>query len=251
MIPLKQALTTTMNVEKTYSSTPQSLTPNEELSLERFKHSRLTPSIKDTSMGLFIDELLKGMIMLGMKGDRLPSEGEMINMYKSVLDEYPNLKIGELSLAFNLAATGKLDVEVETYQNFSMLYLHRILRSFARYGLQKLSEIKPVQTESNWQPREVTEDEKIDLAFECYKKFRQWDGIVFGLEAFYILYKRKELRFNSAEIYEMTIQEMTKKMMSLPYLEKIEMRAKMQDEDFMENQCRRMALSIYFESKIQ
>lgn len=251
MIPLKQALTTTTNAEITYTGLPQSLTPSEELSLERFRNSRLTPLVKETSMGLFIDELLKGMNMLGLKGERLPSEGEMVNMYKSVLDEYPNLKIGELSLAFNLAATGKLDVEVETYQNFSMLYLHRILRSFARYGLQKLSEIKPVQKENKWLPREVTEDEKIDLAFECYKKFRQWDGIVFGLEAFYILYKRKELRFNAAEIYEMTIQEMTKKMMSLPYLEKIEMRGKMQDEDFMENQCRRMALSIYFESKLK
>ena len=103
-------------------------------------------------MGLFIDELLKGMNMLGMKGDKLPTESEMVNMYKSVIDEYPNLKIGEIALAFDLAAKGKLDVEVETYQNFSMLYLHRILRSFARYGMQKINEMKPKQ-ESKWQPR--------------------------------------------------------------------------------------------------
>ena len=226
------------------------MTESEALALERFRHSRTTVSIKETSMALFIDELLKGMSMLGMKGDKLPSQPEMVNMYKSVLDEYPNLKIGELSLAFDLAAKGKLDIEVETYQNFSMLYLHRILRSFARYGINQLSNIKQVPTESNWMPRDVTDEEKIELAFECYKKFKQWDGIVFGLDVFNILFKRNELRFNAKEILELTKQEMTKKMMSLPYIDKLEIRGRMQDEEYMENQCRRMALSIYFDKKM-
>lgn len=230
---------------------PNRLTASEELDLDKFQLSRASHKISELSTALVIDELINGMQKLGVKGEKIPNSADLLIMYKSMIDEYSNLRIGELTLAFDLAAKGKLDIDGETYQNFSMLYLHRILRSFARYGMQKLSEIKPIEKESKWQPREVTEDEKIDLAFECYKKFRQWDGIVFGLEAFFILYKRKQLRFNSAEIYEMTIQEMTKKMMSLPYLEKIEMRGKMKDEDFMENQCRRMALSIYFESKLK
>lgn len=199
-------------------------------------------------MALFIDELLKGMSMLGMKGDKLPSQPEMVNMYKSVLEEYPNLKIGELSLAFNLAAKGKLDMEAETYQNFSMLYLHRILRSFARYGMQKISEMKPRQEESKWQPREVLDDEKVALALECYKKFKQWDNIVFGIDSFKILYNRGVLKFNSVEIVKEVKELMTAKMMKSHTYTKQDIRALMEDDDYMENQCYRLVLSKYFDT---
>lgn len=199
-------------------------------------------------MALFIDELLKGMSMLGMKGDKLPSQPEMVNMYKSVLEEYPNLKIGELSLAFSLAAKGKLDMEAETYQNFSMLYLHRILRSFARYGMQKLSEMKPKQEESKWQPREVLDDEKVALAFECYKKFKQWDNIVFGIDSFKILYNRGVLVFNSVEIVKEVKELMTAKMMKSHTYTKQDIRALMEDDDYMEHQCYRLVLSKYFDT---
>jgi len=182
-------------------------------------------------MALFIDELLKGMSMLGMKGDKLPTQPEMVNMYKSVLEEYPNLKIGELSLAFSLAAKGKLDMEAETYQNFSMLYLHRILRSFARYGMQKLSEMKPKQEESKWQPREVLDDEKVALSLECYKKFKQWDNIVFGIDSFKILYNRGVLKFNSVDIVKEVKELMTAKMMKSNTYTKQDIRALMEDDE--------------------
>lgn len=198
-------------------------------------------------MGLFIDELLKGMIMLGMKGERLPSESEMVNMYKSVIDEYQNLKIGEMALAFDLAAKGKLDIEVETYQNFSMLYLHRILRSFARYGTQKITEMKPKQEESKWQPREVLDDEKVALAKECYLKFKQWDNIVFGIDAFKILYNRGLLKFNAVEIVAEVKERMTGTMIKGNPYHKQDMREKMADDNYMEHQCYRLVLSKYFD----
>ncbi|MFN9981517.1 MAG: hypothetical protein ACK53Y_16450, partial [bacterium] len=117
------------------------------------------------------------MQKLGVKGDKMPNNADLLIMYKSIMEEYPNIKVGEISLAFDLAAKGKLDIEAETYKNFSMLYLHRLLRAFARYGMQKLNEIKPV-AESKWQPRFISDDEKIETAFDCFKKFRQWDNIV-------------------------------------------------------------------------
>lgn len=199
-------------------------------------------------MGLFIDELLKGMIMLGMKGEKLPSENEMVNMYKSVMEEYPNLKIGEMALAFDLAAKGKLDIEVETYQNFSMLYLHRILRSFARYGMQKLNEIKPKQEESKWQPREILDDEKVELAKECYLKFKQWDKIVFGIDAFKILYNRGVLKFNSVEIVKEVKELMTGQMIKSSPYQKQDIRQRMDDDLYMEHQCYRLVLSKYFDN---
>lgn len=204
--------------------------------------------VKDISMELFIDELLKCIVLLGIKGDRVPSEMELVTMYKSVIEEYPNLKIGELSLAFDLAAKGKLDIDAETYQNFSMLYLHRILRAFARYGMQKLSEMKPKHEESKWQPRVVLDDEKIELAKECYLKFKQWDNIVFGIDAFKILYNRGILKFNSVEIVKEVKELMTGKMIKSNPIQKQDIRVRMEDDLYMEHQCYRLVLSKYFDT---
>lgn len=225
------------------------MTNSEELDLERFKLSRTSQPISSLSTGLVIDELINGMQKLGVKGDKMPNNADLLLMYKSVMEEYPNIKVGEINLAFDLAAKGKLDIEAETYQNFSMLYLHRLLRAFARYGMQKLNEIKPKE-ESKWQPRFISDDEKIETAFDCFKKFRQWDNIVFGVDVFHILHKRGNIIVTASETYEKVLTAMTEKMFEGSRQDKIDVNNKMKDEDYMEHQCYRMAVSEYFTKRI-
>jgi hypothetical protein len=234
------------NAEQNSISTQTKLTSSEALDLERFKLSRTSEPIKNLSSGLVIDELLNGMQKLGVKGDKMPNNADLLIMYKSIMEEYPNIKIGEISLAFDLAAKGKLDIEAETYQNFSMLYLHRLLRAFARYGMQKLNEIKPVEKESKWQPRFVTDDEKIETAFDCYSKFRQWDNIVFGIDVFHILHKRGKIIVEVEDTYDKVISAMNDRMFKGSRQDKIDIKNKLKDDDYMENQCKRMALADYF-----
>jgi hypothetical protein len=233
------------NAEQNSISTQTRLTSSEALDLERFKLSRTSEPVKNLSSGLVIDELLNGMQKLGVKGDKMPNNADLLLMYKSIMEEYPNIKIGEISLAFDLAAKGKLDIEAETYQNFSMLYLHRLLRAFARYGMQKLNEIKPV-AESKWQPRFISDDEKIETAFDCFKKFRQWDNIVFGVDVFHILHKRGKIIVTPTETYEKVIEEMTKRMFEGNHQNKIDVKNAMKNEDYLERQCYRMAVADYF-----
>ena len=227
-------------------STQTRLTSSEALDLDRFKLSRTSQPISTLSAALVIDELLNGMQKLGVKGEKLPSNEDLLIMYKSIMEEYPNIKIGEISLAFDLAAKGKLDIEAETYQNFSMLYLHRLLRSFARYGMQKLNEIKPVE-ESKWQPRFITDDEKIETAFDCYSKFKQWDNIVFGIDVFHILHKRGKIIVEVEDTYDKVIKAMNDRMFQGSRQDKIDIKNKMKDDDYMEHQCYRMAVSQYFD----
>jgi hypothetical protein len=222
------------------------LTNSEELDLERFKLSRTSQPIASLSTALVIDELINGMQKLGVKADKMPNNADMLIMYKSIMEEYPNIKVGEISLAFDLAAKGKLDIEAETYQNFSMLYLHRLLRAFARYGMQKLNEIKPVQ-ESKWQPRFITDDEKIETAFDCYKKFRIWDSIVFGVDVFHILHKQGKIIVEVEDTYDKVLKAMNEKMFEGSRQDKIDIKNKIKDDDYMENQCMRMAVSQYFD----
>ena len=226
-------------------STQTRLTSSEALDLDRFKLSRTSQTISSLSAALVIDELLNGMQKLGVKGEKLPSNEDLLIMYKSIMEEYPNIKIGEISLAFDLAAKGKLDIEAETYQNFSMLYLHRLLRAFARYGMQKLNEIKPVE-EPKWQPRFVTDDEKIETAFDCYKKFRIWDSIVFGVDVFHILHKQGKIIVEVEDTYDKVLKAMNEKMFEGSRQDKIDIKNKMKDDDYMEHQCYRMAVADYF-----
>ena len=230
-------------------TTSPRLTDSEELDLERFKYARTSEKLNSVSIALVVDELIRGMHKLGIKGDKIPNKEELSVMYKSIVEEYPNIKLGELTLDFDLASKGKLDMEVETYQNFSVLYLHRLLRAFARYGMQKLNEIKPV-AESKWQPRFISDDEKIETAFDCFKQFRQWDSIVFGVDVFHILHKRGNIIVTPSETYEKVLAAMTNKMFEGSRQDKIDVKNKMKDDDYMEHQCYRMAVSEYFTKRI-
>jgi hypothetical protein len=221
------------------------LTDSEQLDLERFKLARASEKLNTISIALVVDELIRGMHKLGIKGDKIPNKEELSLMYKSIVEEYPNIKFGELSLAFDLASKGKLDMEAETYQNFSVLYLHRLLRSFARYGMKKLNEIKPVE-ESKWNPRYVTDDEKIETAFDCFKKFRIWDSIIFGVDVFHILHKQGKIIVEVEDTYDKVLKAMNEKMFEGSRQEKIDIKNKMKDDDYMEHQCYRMAVADYF-----
>ena len=231
-------------------TTSPKLTDYEELDLERFKLARVSEKLNTVSIALVVDELIRGMHKLGIKGDKIPNKEELSVMYKSIVEEYRNIKLGELTLAFDLASKGKLDIEAETYQNFSMLYLHRILRAFARYGMQKLNEIKPVQ-ESKWNPRFVTDDEKIETAFDCYKKFRIWDAIVFGVDVFHILHKQGRIIVDAENTYDKVLRSMNDRMFDGSRQDKIDIKNKLKDDDYMENQCYRMAVADYFDKIIK
>jgi hypothetical protein len=226
-------------------TTSPRLTDSEQLDLERFKLARSSEKLNTVSIALVVDELIRGMHKLGIKGDKIPNKEELSVMYKSIVEEYPNIKFGELSLAFDLASKGKLDMEAETYQNFSVLYLHRLLRAFARYGMQKLNEIKPVE-ESKWQPRFITDDEKIETAFDCFKKFRIWDSIVFGVDVFHILHKQGKIIVEVEDTYDKVLKAMNEKMFEGSRQDKIDIKNKMKDDYYMEHQCYRMAVADYF-----
>ena len=226
------------------------MTDSEALDLERFKLARVSPLLNQVTAVLFIDEITKGVFKLGLKGEKIPNQEELAAMYKSVLEEYPNIKIGEITLAFDLASKGKLDVEVETYQNFSMLYLHRILRAFARYGMAKLNEIKP-EKPSSWNPQPVSDDEKIEIAFDSYKRFGQWDCIVFGIQVFHILHKRGEIIVTPAKTLQKVKKMMQDQMITGSGRKKNEIAAQLNDEDYLEHQCYRMAVADYFDTKLK
>ena len=95
--------------------------------------ARNSPKLMDSDSQDILKIITKGMILLGVKGERLPSEFELNYISKMMKVDYANLPIGEFDLAFELCAKNKLDEVAETFQNFSVLYLTRMMGSYARW----------------------------------------------------------------------------------------------------------------------
>lgn len=186
----------------------------------------------------------KGLVLLGVKGDRIPSDFELSYMSTMMKADYPNLPIGEFDLAFELCAKNKLDEVSETFQNFSVLYLTRMLGSYARwaranYQPEYIPETKQIA------PTEVDEDEILKDSFEIYKRNKDWEHIFMGLRCFKIIYKRG-LVSDFEGTLQRTEEAIKQKFRYADHQEKKQMKEILEDDEQMELNCRRMAVAEYF-----
>jgi len=217
-----------------------------------FHKARQTNKIKDTSITQIIEVLNKGYIKLGIKGDKAPDNIETQLIVNELRTYYIGLKIEELDLAFSLASRDLLDISSETYQNFSVLYLNRMISSYSRWARSKIKEMpeeKPKQIEFK-----VDEDEMVQLSFESYKKTKDWMSIFNCLRTFDILYAR-QLKGGEISIFEasdvqrvvsITEKAIKDRIMNVEPEEKKQLIRNLKDDTYMENACRRMAVALYF-----
>lgn len=212
--------------------------------------ARNSIKIKDALVVDVIKTLDRGLLMLGVKGDKLPSQPEKMLMYQELSGRYVNMGLNELDLAFTLASRGELDFNAQTFQNFSILYMHSMLTSYMRWATKNhkndIQETK--QTTMNQKDDTLTDDEIVEIALDSYKKIKDWRSIMFGLRAFHILHHRNVLIFDAKEIYHDTLNALTNHLFSLPSYQRTEFRKQMKDDDFMENECRKRALTKYFDT---
>jgi hypothetical protein len=193
-----------------------------------------------------MDILAKGLMILGIKGEKIPTIPELDYMTNMLQTDYGNLPIGELDLAFELMAKNKLDENPETYQNFSVLYLSRMMGAYARYVRANYQEPKQefIQIE---QPK-LDNKEMFDFALDIYlkSKDKSFDKIFMALEVFKHILKNNLMDFNYSEIYNLTLNKLKERIIDRESKNKIN--EILRDEDQLENMCRRMAVKIYFDS---
>lgn len=214
--------------------------------MEQIAIAKHTMRLKDCHTNKVLEIIAKGLMILGLKGDRVPSKPEIAYMVDMLQKDYANLPIGELDLAFELMAKNKLDENPETYQNFSVLYLSRMLGGYARFVRSNYVEPK-VELKQIEQPKQQDTD-LIEFAYECYKKNnnKRFDNIFMALDIFKYILKNNLMEFNYNEIYTLTLNEL--KLRILDRESKNRINEIIKDEDAMENMCRRMAVKIYFDS---
>lgn len=214
--------------------------------MQEITQAKQTMKLKDCHSNKVLEVILKGLMILGIKGDKTPTKPEMAYMIDMLQKDYGNLPIGELDLAFELMAKNKLDENAETYQNFSVLYLSRMMGSYARYVRANYQEPKQefIQIE---QPKLDTQ-EMFDFALDIYKKSKdkRFDTIFMALDIFKYIRKNNLTEFNYSEIYNLTLNKLKERIIDRESKNKIN--EILRDEDQLENMCRRMAVKIYFDS---
>lgn len=218
--------------------------------LQIYSQAKASDKIIDSDPKKILEILSKGMILLGVKGERLPSDFELTYMVQMIRQDYPNLPIGEFQLAFELAAKDKLDENSETYQNFSVLYLSRLMSSYARWARSKSYEIPAPEEPKKIEAPQMTDDEIIEYSKDHYYRRKDWEHIYFALKTFKILYKRGLITDIEGTVKRTEDAIKAKYVYAMPR-EKKEMYRLLEDDEYMELQCRRKAVAEYFDNLLK
>lgn len=183
-------------------------------------------------------------MILGLRGDRLPTNPELQYMVNMLQEDYGNLPIGELDLAFELMVKGKLDENPETYQNFSVLYLTRMLSAYARFVVANYQEKPKELPQIEYKPEEID----IDFIYQVYKESKDKDfrRIFMALDAFNFIFKNNLYNFNVSEIYDEVVEHI--KYSVVDSATRRAAKELMADDNQMEFMCRRLVVKKYFDN---
>ncbi len=208
--------------------------------------AKQTTRLKDCHSNKIVDTIAKGLMILGLRGEMIPTPLEVNYMVDMLQKDYGMLPIGELDLAFELMAKNKLDENPETYQNFSVLYLSRMMGAYARFV--RSNWVEPKKEFKQLEQPKLDTQEMFDFALDIYKKSKDksFDKIFMALEVFKHILKNNLMEFNYSEIYNLTLIKLKERIIDRESKNKINEILK--DEDQLENMCRRMAVKIYFDS---
>ncbi len=213
-----------------------------------FLEAKKTDKIKAVNIPVILQVIEKGLMLLGIKGEKHPDEMSMKLLVAELRSHYVGLTIGELDLAFTLAARGQLDYENETYQSFSVLYLNRMLSAYARWAAHKhfVEKVKEQTTPTKYIP----EDDIIEMSFDSYKRFKQWWSIFNCLKTFNILHERGEICKDIDYVIQKTEEAMQRRIDRADPEDKKDLIDELKDEEAMELNCRRMEVALYFNKKL-
>lgn len=109
------------------------------------------------------EESLKGvlryvMILIGLRAQNYPDEIEKQILLNFITENYGGHTPAEIKLAFEMAITKKLDVEVNCYENFSVAYFVSIMECYRAWAREQIKLLPaPIKT------RQLAEKEKVDI----------------------------------------------------------------------------------------
>lgn len=141
------------------------------------------------------------MTLIGIKAENMPSESQKMVLFDFVKSELGYFSPEEFRIAFKLAASKKLNCDVEHFQNFSAAYVGRIMDSYNTYKANAMREYKsqleqaPVEVEMTEQEKSLIFYEFLETyvvkKFELYRQTGRLEGTLSGFSAVYSALEEK------------------------------------------------------------
>lgn len=95
------------------------------------------------------------MVLVGLRANNMPTDEEKYVLINFIQSNFQNITIAEIKLAFDLAVSGKLNIDAKCYENFSCEYFGRIMSNYIEMSrsetiviANKYEEAKPLPTPS-------------------------------------------------------------------------------------------------------
>jgi hypothetical protein len=113
------------------------------------------------------------MVKVGLRANNFPGEQEKAVLLSYIIQTYGNHTPEEVLLAFDMAIAGKLEVEVNCYENFSCLYFSTIMNAYREWAKDQHKQIKPIKMIEG--PKEKLSDQAMEDWIEQLKNEKRVD----------------------------------------------------------------------------
>jgi len=137
----------------------------------RFEESLDADRIKKQPVEQIKEILRLIMLKVGLRAANLPNEEEKAVLIAHIVTEYGNHTLEEIKLAFDMAISGKLDLEqkdITCYENFSCLYFSTIMTAYRNWAKETYKFIKIV-------PKMIEEKKSIEHE-EMLEWINEWSA---------------------------------------------------------------------------
>ena len=100
------------------------------------------------------------MVLVGLRGNNMPTEEEKFVLLNFIRSNFGNQTPEEIKLAFELAVSGKFEIDAKCYENFSCEYFGRIMKTYIDYARQEtITVVKEIES-----PKEIPSDADLKIA---------------------------------------------------------------------------------------
>ena len=181
---------------------------------------------------------------------KYPDTQEMVVIEDFIRTSYPLFTVEEFRLAFKMAVQGKLDCSTEHYEKFSPKFIGQVMSAYTKKALEVRKMIKPIINEI--EPPKLSDDDIVSFTQKEWLQSAKNDfNKVFNANrVFDILLKQGKLKFEPDEmlqIIRLVREDNLMKMNKLFGLDAKNFRESIKDDDFIDTQCKKLALVKYFE----
>ena len=100
------------------------------------------------------------MVLVGLRGNNMPTEEEKFVLLNFIRSNFGNQTPEEIKLAFELAVSGKFEIDAKCYENFSCEYFGRIMKAYIDYARQEtITVVKEIEA-----TKEIPSDADLKIA---------------------------------------------------------------------------------------